>query len=162
MRKNIRSVLILTLVSFLLLLIPISNGMVVVSDTYEFSGLRGYTVHCVSSSPIQHTINLDNNDTVSVYVLDRALNISDFGSIPADYVEVFTGRGMDETFVLSSPVVTIIIEAINPVRGSISWDHGLGFPDEGMTMLTWTIILVSLGVGLFVVYRIYRWRKLKE
>jgi hypothetical protein len=162
MRKNIRSVLILASVSFLLLLIPISNGIVVVNDAYEFVGLRGYTVHCVSSSPIQHTINLDNNDTVSVYVVNRALNISDFGAVPADYVEVFTGRGMTETFVLSATVVTIVVEAINPVRGTISWDHGLGFPDEGMTMLTWIIVMLSVGIGLFVVYRIYRWRKLKE
>ncbi|MHA1753693.1 MAG: hypothetical protein ACTSYZ_15110 [Candidatus Helarchaeota archaeon] len=143
-------------------LVPNAEAMPIVEESFNLNGLKGYTVHGISSALVQHKITIKCNDSVSVYILNRALNMSEVNTQPTDYVYLFTGSNIVETFVLAGPVVSIIIYSSNNVSGSISWDYGLGIPDEGIMVIGGIIGMISLGVGLFVIYRIYRWRKLKE
>lgn len=162
MQKKTSFLILLFSVIFLLSLIPNSKGIIIMSESYEFSGLRGYTMHSVSSNPVKHQIKSVNNVSITIYVLERALNMSDVASEPADFVHTYSGSEIDEIFTLSASAVSIIIYSENPVDGSITWDHNIGFPDQGMNTLTYVILITITGVGLFIVYRIYRWRKLKE
>ncbi|MBD3227458.1 MAG: hypothetical protein GF329_04645 [Candidatus Lokiarchaeota archaeon] len=144
------------------LLLPSSRAIIIMSESYEFNGIRGYTVHAVSSGPVRHQVNSVNNASVTIYVLNRALNMSEVYSEPTDYVYSFSGTDINEVFTISAAAVSIIIYTENPVEGSITWDHSIGFPDQGMNILMAAIIITVVGVGLFIVYRVYRWRKLQE
>ncbi|MHA1269208.1 MAG: hypothetical protein ACTSPY_05415 [Candidatus Helarchaeota archaeon] len=162
MVKSSKYSLMLLVIIVPLLIIQSVEGLQVINEEFRFVGLRGYTIHAVSSSPVVHTIQINCNRTVSVYVLNRALNMSEVYTVPTDYIYSYTGSSIDESFTIASAAVSIIIYSEYSVEGRFTWDHGIGLPDEFVYLLTGIIVLVVIGVVCFIIYRIYRRRKLKE
>ncbi|MHA1250854.1 MAG: hypothetical protein ACTSRP_12755 [Candidatus Helarchaeota archaeon] len=161
--KNRELILLLILgMTITTMLTPKVYSLVIVSEDFEFIGIKCYTIHGVSPNSIIHKIQLTCNTSVELYILGRALNITEVNTKPTEYDFLYTGSDISETFELSAIDVSILIYSENSVSGHITWDYGFGYPTEWSMVLIGIILIVSLGVGFFILYKVNRWRKLKE
>ncbi|MHA1231273.1 MAG: hypothetical protein ACTSPQ_11565 [Candidatus Helarchaeota archaeon] len=79
--------------------------------------ILGMTI-TTSPNSIIHKIQLTCNTSVELYILGRALNITEVNTKPTEYDFLYTGSDISETFELSAIDVSILIYSENSVSGS--------------------------------------------